>query len=107
MAKPELQVMTANRLSDGAVIYLDGENNWVEDLEGAAITRTEAEVEKLTSLAEDAVRNRVVVGPYLFAVEPRDARFIPVSQREHIRALGPTAGTDRTDTLSQHSQGGA
>jgi hypothetical protein len=35
-----------------------------------------------------------VVGPYLVPVEPDEAQAKPLSQREHIRAKGPTVGTD-------------
>jgi hypothetical protein len=98
MAKPKLQVLTANRLSDGTVVYLDAHEHWVEDLAAAEVARTETDAGRLVRLGDAAVRDRLVVGPYLFAVDPKADRIRPVSQREHIRALGPTAGTDLLDT---------
>ena len=94
MRKPPHQVMTANRLSDGVVVYLDARDRWVEGLASALVARTETAADGLLARAELAVRERLVVGPYLFAVEPSGTDIRPIGQREHIRSLGPTVGTD-------------
>lgn len=94
MAKSSHQIMTANRLSDGAVVYLDAQERWVENLAGADVAATVEEAETLTNRAEHAVSARLVVGPYLLPVAPDEPRAKPLSQREHIRAMGPTVGTD-------------
>lgn len=89
-----LQVMTANRLGDGVVVYLDARERWVETLAGALVAKTNAAADELLAIAEVAVRERLVVGPYLFAVEATETGTRPIGQREHIRSLGPTVGTD-------------
>lgn len=94
MASVPGQIMTANRLSDGVVVYLDAQERWVENLAAADIAKTEADAKILTTRAENAVGARLVVGPYLFPVEPGNPPAKPISQREHIRAAGPTVGTD-------------
>ena len=94
MAKPQLQVMTANRLSDGVVVYLDAQDRWVEVLGDALVAKTKTAVDALLAGAELAVGARRVVGPYLFAVAATATGIDPISQREHIRSLGPTVGTD-------------
>ena len=94
MRKPAIQVMTANRLSDGVVLYLAQDDQWVEQLAAARFAKTHGAVEQLQVIADAAVHDCLVIGPYLFAVEAFDGGFRPISQREHIRALGPTVGTD-------------
>ena len=94
MAKSSHRIMTANRLSDGVVVYLDAQERWVESLAAADVAETGADADSLTIRAEHAVTARLVVGPYLFPVEPDEAQAKPLSQREHIRAKGPTVGTD-------------
>lgn len=84
------KVMTANRLGDGAVVYLDRRGAWVEAL-GEALAAGEAEAQTLLERqAEAAVRRREVVGPYLFAVTLEAGVPRPLGQRERIRAAGPT-----------------
>ena len=94
MRKPAIQVMTANRLTDGVVLYLARDDQWVEQLGDARFAKTDTAVEQLQAAADAAVQDRLVIGPYLFTVEAFDGGFRPISQREHIRALGPTVGTD-------------
>lgn len=84
------KVLTANRLADGGVVYLTASGDWSEDLQDAATaadTETEAE---LTRQAEQAVARCLIVDPYLFPVVRRDGRLAAASQRERIRAAGPT-----------------
>lgn len=88
------QVMTANRLDDGAVVYLDRDARWVEDLASARVAETETDRSAMEHAATQAVADRLVVGPYLFAVDAGDGGPRPISQRERIRAAGPTVGTD-------------
>ncbi len=84
------QVVTSNRLSDGEVVYLTSAGKWSERLEdGAATDNAEAAAELLatTQQAEHLVQ---VVDPYLMKVANEGDRIVPISQREIIRAKGPT-----------------
>ncbi len=92
----KLQVMTANRLSDGAVVYLDGEGRWTERLAEAQVTLDPETQSALERRAEAAVRGQEVVGAYLFQVDSSSGTPEPIGQREIIRAGGPSAGTDLT-----------
>ena len=87
-------VMTANGLADGAVVYLHASGRWVRDLQQAVVADTAEGCAKLEALAEEAVRKRLVIGPYLFAVSLNESGPQPIVQRERIRAAGPTVGTD-------------
>lgn len=88
------QVLTANRLHDGEVVYLAADGAWVEDLDAASILATPAEGEAALAKGAEAERNQEVVHPYLFAVVDAVAPLRPVKKREIIRAAGPTVRTD-------------
>jgi len=89
-----MKLLTANRLSDGVVLWY-AKDRWVEDAALAAqIDDAEAETLQKTW----AARETEVVAPYLI---PLTADGQPV-QREHVRefvrANGPTAGQTAFDT---------
>ncbi len=88
------QVMTANRLDDGAVVYLDGRGCWIEAFAEASVAVTDEACQALQLAAERAVQNQLVVGPYLFPVVLEAGGPRPIGQREIIRATGPSVGTD-------------
>ncbi len=91
MAKAfEPQILTANRLHEGGVVYWTGDD-WVEDLNAAHVAQTLEEAEKLEALGlEEEVRCQVI-SPYIFAVKPLDDGTLdPISRREVIRAFGPS-----------------
>ncbi len=90
----KLQVMTANRLDDGAVVYLDRRGRWTETLAGASVAESEAACQALQASAAEAVGRQLIVGPYLFEVALEGGIPRPLGQREIIRAAGPTVGTD-------------
>lgn len=91
------RVLTANRLDDGAVVYRDAAGNWVRSLGAAAVAEDEAAERALSAAGEADLARGLVVGPYLMAVAGGAASPAPVSQRERIRAAGPTVayGTRR------------
>lgn len=96
---PKLNVMTANRLSDGAVVYLTRDDRWTEVFADAYAAAGASEIARSEAAAATAVRDRAVVGPYLVAVSVApDGSLRPLGQRERIRAIGPTVGTDLTSS---------
>ena len=98
MQQEPLRILTANRLSDGVVVYLDALGKWVEQLTDAFPVTTDLAARDLLSQGDAGVQARQVVGPYLFTVTHGSSGARSVSQRENIRSLGPTVGTDITDT---------
>jgi Protein of unknown function (DUF2849) len=81
-------VVTANRLSDGAVVYRTTDDNWTTDLEAAAVVAAAAAAALLHRAEADGVR---AVGPYIAPVEvAADKRVLPGNLRERIRLAGPT-----------------
>lgn len=87
------QVLTANRLSDGEVVYFAAEGAWVERIAGAQVLATKAEGEAALAAGREAERHQIVVNAYLFDVTPADTTK-PVKMREIIRAAGPTVRRD-------------
>jgi len=83
------QMLTANRLKDGAVLYWRGEN-WVEALAEGDVFAAQPEADAALAQAQASVAGNDVVSPYLFDV--RDGK--PVKEREIIRAQGPSVRED-------------
>jgi hypothetical protein len=84
------QMVTANRLTDGAVVFLAADGSWVEHLAaGQAVPEGEAAAAQLKR-AEAATRAEVVA-PYLIDVGPgADGGIMALRYRERIRAGGPS-----------------
>jgi hypothetical protein len=84
------QVITANRLFDGAVVYLSGAGEWVQRIEAAAVADDEAVAAALIAAGERAVQEQLVVAPYLIEVENTEQGVSPKRYREQLRACGPS-----------------
>jgi hypothetical protein len=94
----DLQVASANRLVDGAVVFLDEAGRWTERLERAAVARDEKAGERLLEQAK--IRSFEVVDPFLVAVgEHDDGHIEPLSLREKIRASGLTFAAIAADAV--------
>jgi len=87
-------VITANRLTDGVVVYLAPGGAWTEDIEEANRAETDDDVKALEAEAEAAVRERIVVGVYPMPIALKDDGTVdPISVRERIRAAHRTTLT--------------
>jgi hypothetical protein len=83
------QMITANRLRDGEVLYWKA-GNWVLALaDGEVFADPKAADAALAQATEYVTRNKVV-SPYLFDVKVADGDIKPAKEREIIRAKGPT-----------------
>jgi hypothetical protein len=82
-------VVTANRVSDGAVVYRTSDGQWTTDLAEAAVVATAPAAGEL--LAGALADELVAVGAYVAPVRvDRDGVVAPGNLREAIRARGPT-----------------
>lgn len=88
-----LQVVVANRLRDGRVIYL-AEGGWVAWIGDAQVAGSEAAAAALLAQAQRAVAANEVVDPYLIEVIEEASELKPARWRERIRSLGPTVRAD-------------
>src|ERR1700676_3793989 len=86
-----MQLVTGNRLRDGAVVYFTGASTWSPAIDEAQLV----EDDKAEALLTDAQKGPVplpAIGIMLIDAI-RDAGHIhPLSLRERIRASGPTTG---------------
>ena len=85
-----LQAITANRLDDGAVVYLSVDGDWVTELARAAVAEGTAAAAALTQAGERGVAGQQVVGPYLIEIEAGAAGLRPLRFKEVLRAQGPS-----------------
>jgi|SRR5581483_6642783 len=81
-------VITANRLSDGAVVYLDANKAWVTRLDDAVVARSAEDAAALLKIAN--ADDISAVGPYVAPVTEAGGVFVPGNLREKIRTSGPT-----------------
>ena len=83
------QMLTANRLRDGDVLYRKG-GGWVPMLADGEVYKDAASADAaLATATAELIRNQVVA-PYLFEVRDVNGKVTPVKEREIIRAAGPT-----------------
>lgn len=88
------QVVVANRLRDGIVVFLGTGGEWVERVEECAPAADAEGGARLLAAGEQAAAEQLVVGPELIDVEECGGALTPVKMREAIRARGPTVRTD-------------
>ena len=94
----DLQVASANRLTDGVVVFLDDAGQWTPRLDRAAISRDKRSAEILLERALAEAFS--VVDPFLVAVaEDDDGTIEPLSLREKIRASGLTFDAIAADAV--------
>lgn len=86
-----LQALTANLLLGGDVVYWSAKGDWSLDIQDALVASNADDIAALEAkiAAEDVGTD--VVAPYLFPItQAEDGTISAVSQREIIRAKGPT-----------------
>ena len=99
-----LQVITANRLREGDVVYLTDTGSWSLHLNESRAPRDAAEIAAMLAQAAEAVAAREIVGPYEMEVVEVDGILQPLSAREIIRAAGPTVRADYRGNDNQRSR---
>lgn len=81
------QVVTANHLLEGDVIYLTAAREWTRKLKNAGVVDGSA-AEELLTFAEAQLNE--VVGAYLFDVDVSTGTPLPTHFREEFRTRGPS-----------------
>ncbi|WP_020593569.1 DUF2849 domain-containing protein [Kiloniella laminariae] len=89
-----LQIITANRLLDGEVVYLGENAEWIENLSGAKTVDDADGEANLLAAAKEAEATQKIVGAYLMKVARDAAGIQTLSVKEEIRAKGPTVRYD-------------
>jgi hypothetical protein len=84
------QMVTANRLRDGAVVFLAAGGRWTTRVGEGHVAETESHAAELLRTAEAMPTE--IVGPYLIEVASGGGGWSPTRYRERIRAEGPSVG---------------
>ncbi|MFJ5487669.1 DUF2849 domain-containing protein [Hansschlegelia beijingensis] len=94
--RAETQVVTANRLDDGVVVYLDPSGGWTQSLDHAAPLSGPAALAAGLDAGKRAEAQQIVVESYAIDVAREAAGLRPLRLREQIRAFGPTILQDQS-----------
>jgi hypothetical protein len=84
------KAITANRLSDGLVVFLSDAGDWSLSIDDARLFADGAELEEALAYGKAQHAARVILDPYAIDMQEVDGRLLPARLRERIRALGPT-----------------
>ena len=88
------QMVLANRLADGRVVFLAAACGWVDDIASGTVASGPEAAGQLLATAQLAEARNVVVEPCLIDIRHVAEQRRPVAWREAIRAAGPTVRTD-------------
>ncbi|MEO9336720.1 DUF2849 domain-containing protein [Mesorhizobium sp. SB112] len=90
------QVITANRLTDGVVVWLGAEERWNAELDRSSIFD---EIQAAALVAKLADRDtNIAVDVRAVPVEAVDGQVVPTERRERLRAVGPSVRADLGST---------
>jgi len=101
------KAVTANRLDNGLVVFLDPNGGWSLDIAEARIL-DDAEIDAALAYGKAQHDTRIVIDPYAIDVEVSDGVPVPIRLRERIRAeRGPTTAygeAERTRLSPRHAE---
>lgn len=100
------QVLTANSLKDGLVVFMAEGYAWSPWIEDAIVAQTQQAASDLEARGTSAAKANSVVGPYLVDVIEDNGKPRAKHIREHLRTLGPSVRTD-LGKQSQRESGGS
>jgi hypothetical protein len=96
------QVITANRLRDGVVVFLGAGTQWVEHLRAAQVFATPDAVAAGLADAKQSEDDNLVLDIYAIDVSEKDGVVTPARLREAIRASGPTIHPEHGKSPAQN-----
>ena len=85
-----LQVLTANRLTDGIAVWYDVAGNWNEWIGRSEVARSDADAARLEAIGKKAYAENQVLDVNLIEIEEVEGQIRPLRLRERIRAEGPS-----------------
>jgi len=88
------QMIIANRLIDGAVVFLGPGDAWTTAIAAGVVIEDDGEAQRLLGVAKQLEARCQVIDPLLIQVKVEDGKAWPTEIREVIRAFGPTVRTD-------------
>lgn len=88
-----MQIITANRLIDGIVVYFTPQGTWEHDVSSALVCDDDDNQQSTLTRANIGVENNQVIDPYLIQVSVENSVITPLRLGERIRANGPSYST--------------
>lgn len=98
-----MEIITANRLGDGRVVFQSA-SGWSHDIAHAAVLHTKDAVAAALDRANADAAANLVVEPYAVEVKQSASGLVPARLRERIRADGPTTGSSRHENGTARPQ---
>jgi predicted NAD/FAD-binding protein len=88
------QILTANRLRDGAVVFFTHAGHWSERIDDAVLATEPQAAKALEARGKQDEKTTLVTGVYLFEATRNNGHVLASHIRERIRTLGPTVRED-------------
>lgn len=88
------QVLTANVLRSGLVVFLAKDHSWSKKIDDAALATSEDEAQTLEAKGVEDKTGNLIVDPYLVDVIVEGGKIKAAHIRERIRTLGPSVHLD-------------
>jgi len=85
-----MQMIIANTLADGFVVFLTETAGWTSDIALGAVAMSAEQEAELLAAAKQAEKDNQVIDPYLIPIRVESGVRQPTEYREYIRATGPT-----------------
>ena len=82
------QIITANALLEGDVVYFTAADTWTRNIQKAEVFSDEAIAQ--VRLIEAMAQTNVVVGAYLMPIQHTQDGYAPIHFREEFRTKGPS-----------------
>ncbi|AJC16805.1 DUF2849 domain-containing protein [Pandoraea sputorum] len=86
-------LISANRLKDGLVVWLDEQHNWVDDLTQAHVFDADS-LDQAQAAAKASAAANLIVDPVPRPAEVSEGGPVPVDFREQLRSRGPSVRED-------------
>jgi len=97
------QIVTANRLKDGIVVYFTSDDTWSHWIGEAHISHNDTDAQATLSLALASVASNEALDAYLIDVLTEAGTIKPVRYREIIRAKGPSINIGNMNNIGKTS----
>lgn len=85
-----VQIITANRLRDGTVVYLSRTLGWSERIGDSRLCDGTDDRDGMLAVAARAVAQCEIIDPYAIDIVEDGDSIQPLRRREAIRAVGPS-----------------
>jgi len=84
------QIVSANRLTDGAIVFLRADDGWSSSLDEAWFVEDETALAAALARAQTDAKDNAVVAIEAFEVRRTEKGVVPERLRDRIRVNGPT-----------------